>query len=374
MSKAFQKWLKDRDIQHELTSTYSPESNGKVERLNRTLLDMSRTLMLELSDVPKHERFWAEAVNTANFLRKRMFTSATNDKNKTPYEVIMGKKPNLGHIRKIGSKAIVHVPKAKRKGKFDARAKIGVLVGYERGNSYKFIPSKNKIITSRDVTFHEKLSQYKSGHVEPEKRSEESNVPIDVPQATDSTTETDEHSVDEIPDLLPNEEEDDDEYNDALTYSPNIRRSKRVSKPPVRFRNTGIIALNVRLGNEDADVPTTYKEALQGRDSKSWQKAMQEEIEEINKQGTWELVPLPNGAKAVKSKWVYTTKKDAEEKFIRNKSRLVAKGFTQRSGIDYNEVFAPVAKYSTLRFLLPLAADEELALLQLDVKSAFLTV
>ena len=78
---------------------------------------------------------------------------------------------------------------------------------------------------------------------------------------------------------------------------------------------------------------------------------MAEEIAELDKK-TWKLVPLPSGVGPIKTKWVYLTKMDHEKDVILRRARLLAKGFTQRQGIDYEEVFAPVTKYSTVRFSL----------------------
>ena len=80
LSNNFRKWLAKKGIHHELTSAYSPESNGKAERLNRTLLDMARTMLLSVPHLPKKKHMWAEAVNASCFLRNRMFTSASNEK------------------------------------------------------------------------------------------------------------------------------------------------------------------------------------------------------------------------------------------------------------------------------------------------------
>lgn len=104
------------------------------------------------------------------------------------------------------------------------------------------------------------------------------------------------------------------------------------------------------MENEElSHTPLTYDEAMASPERGKWKKAMNEEIAELNKH-TWKLVPLPTGSKPVKSKWVYATKIDANNKATRNRARLVAKGFTQRYGIEYDEIFAPVAKYSTVQF------------------------
>eukprot|EP01018_Ginkgo_biloba_P024370 Gb_37459 [translate_table: standard] len=115
--------------------------------------------------------------------------------------------------------------------------------------------------------------------------------------------------------------------------------------------------------------PITFEEAIE--DDK-WIKAMNEEIAAIEKNQTWELADLPEHKKPIGVKWIYRTKYNEQGKVNKHKARLVVKGYKQRSGIDYNEVFALVARMDTIRMILAFSAQKGWKLFHMDVKLAFL--
>ncbi|RVW38412.1 Retrovirus-related Pol polyprotein from transposon TNT 1-94 [Vitis vinifera] len=130
----------------------------------------------------------------------------------------------------------------------------------------------------------------------------------------------------------------------------------------------GDVEHNLVLFTSTAD-PTTFEEAVQ---SSKWRVAMDLEIEAIERNGTWEQTDLPEGVKKIGVKWVFKTKLNENGKVDKCKARLVAKGYAQQHGIDYTEVFAPVARWDTIRMVIALAARNGWSVYQLDVKSAFL--
>ena len=99
---------------------------------------------------------------------------------------------------------------------------------------------------------------------------------------------------------------------------------------------------------------------------------MQEEMESLQKNNTYELVKLPKGRKALRNKWVYKLKKDGRGDLVKYKARLVVKGFGQKKGIDFDEILSPVVKLSSIRIILGLATNQDLEIEQLDVKTTFL--
>ena len=115
--------------------------------------------------------------------------------------------------------------------------------------------------------------------------------------------------------------------------------------------------------------PRNYAEA---RETKEWTDACCDEIGSIEKNGTWVLVDLPIGAKAIGLKWVFKLKKNSDGSINKYKARLVAKGYVQVQGVDFDEVFAPVARIETIRLLMSLAAANKWEIHHLDVKTAFL--
>ena len=115
--------------------------------------------------------------------------------------------------------------------------------------------------------------------------------------------------------------------------------------------------------------PKNVKEALS---DESWIKAMQEELEQFTRNEVWTLVPRPNHTNVIGTKWIFKNKTDEFGIIIRNKARLVAQGYTQIKGIDFDETFAPVARLESIRLLLAVACVVGFKLFQMDVKSAFL--
>ncbi|GKB37635.1 putative ribonuclease H-like domain-containing protein, partial [Tanacetum coccineum] len=120
-------------------------------------------------------------------------------------------------------------------------------------------------------------------------------------------------------------------------------------------------------------IKTAYLHVLtQALTHPSWIEAMQDELLQFRLQKVWRLVDLPKGKHAIRTKWVYRNKKDERGIVVRNKARLVAQGYTQKEGIDYDKVFAPVARIEAIRLFLAYASFMGFIVYQMDVKSAFL--
>jgi hypothetical protein len=126
-------------------------------------------------------------------------------------------------------------------------------------------------------------------------------------------------------------------------------RSTRIKRPNPKYANAAITE------EEDATEPETFEEAQL---SLEWNKAMEEEFAALERNQTWELVPKPRDVKPISCKWVYKLKRRTDGLIERYKALLVARGFSQQYGLDYDETFSPVAKITTVRVLLALAANK----------------
>jgi hypothetical protein len=128
---------------------------------------------------------------------------------------------------------------------------------------------------------------------------------------------------------------------------------------------------NFALSITDDD-PITFREAVNSEDSKLWKKAMVEEMDALDKNEAWDIVELPTRRKYVGSKWLFKKKFNAQGKVEKYKSRLVAKGYSQVEGIDFGEIFSPIAKLTSIRFLLSISTAFDLEVEHMDVKTTFL--
>ena len=342
----------------------TPQQNGVAERMNRTLLEKVRCM---LSNAGLGKQFWAEAVTYAGHLVNRLPSSALE--RKTPMEVWSGKPAtDYDSLHVFGSTAYYHV----KESKLDPRAKKALFMGITSGvKGFRlWCLSTKKMICSRDVTFDESATLKKVA----DKDIQTSNTPQQV-ECTPKQVEFEQMGICPVNKSNSPATMEELEVEEVLTQEPlstpepvAVARPRREIRKPARFTDMVAYALPVV-----DDIPITYQEAMQSLESDKWKSAMDEEMQSLRKNNTWELAQLPKGKRAIGCKWVFA-KKDGSpsKKDIRYKARLVAKGYAQKEGIDYNDVFSPVVKHSSIRILLALVAQLNLELAQLDVKTAFL--
>lgn len=361
-SKLFGEYLKSRGIHHQTTVPDNPAQNGVAERMNRTIVEAARSMMCH-ANMP--QSFWAEAVSTAVYLRNRSPTVSV--KGVTPYQQWFGQKPDVSNLKVFGCVAYVHVAKNNRK-KFDAKSRRAVFVGYPEGTKgYKlYNPATGRFIKSRDVLFAEKdfhdfhneqslkPDLFYPDAVQPESREEEEN---------------DAGGANREDDGVRNRQPVGENFEDRFMREVQELGDRRQHRPPRRFAEEECYATTLTA---DIDEPSHINEALNGEYAVQWKHATDAEYESLMKNGTWDLVPLPKDKNIVGSRWVFKVKRNADGSIDRFKARMVAQGYSQSEGIDYEEVFSPVVKYTSLRTLLALANTNNWEVHQMDVRTAFL--
>lgn len=375
---------------------YSPQSNGRAERPNRTIFEKARTILSELNMVCKfddYKKLWPEAVRCVVYVHNRTLTrsSNVNERGKTPYEIVTGTKPDLSNLRVFGTKVKVLKPKSYRKSKVESKTWDGLHVGYNAGGAYRcYIPELGRVFLSKDVTFIEKLYRTEDEEIstmdEQEQGEErETRVPVENRVEEDNTKEI---SKAKRPPWIARENWDgstdnDDDYQDIPnegvgneddSQDVQTTRSGRVVKRIERFgeSNVAFITAEAMCGNVNDDVPTSAEQAVNTSDSRKWVDAMADEMLSLSSNRVFSVVHKPDERKAIKCRWVFAKKANSNGEIIRHKARLVAKGYSQVKGVDYEEVFSPVVRFDTLRFLLAQVARQDLELYQVDVKTAFL--
>ena len=376
ISKEFDNFCKQHGIIQEPTIPRTPQQNGVAERMNRTLLENARS-MLYHAKMPL--RFWAEAINTAAYIRNRCPTTAI--KGCTPYEVWFKRKPNISNLKVFGCNAYVHIPKEKRQ-KLDAKSTKCIFIGYAdpRKGYRMYDPGTKKVILSRDVKFCENNFE-NINHAGEGIREESINVYHDF--------ERDFHVI--YPEEDDKAEDDNNNLQDLepVGDSETLRRSERERRNPNRYGewiDTEAIDLDSLSDAENLTAnaflsiipeasiaePRSIKDAWNGEYAEKWREATDSEYESLLKNETWTLVPLPKNRNIVGSKWVFKVKHRADGTIDRFKARLVAQGYSQQQGVDYNEVFAPVTRANSIRVILSIANAMSMEIHQMDVKTAFL--
>ncbi|RVW49720.1 Retrovirus-related Pol polyprotein from transposon TNT 1-94 [Vitis vinifera] len=329
--------FKDIGIKHEFSAPRTPQQNGVVERKNRVLQEMART-MLNQHELPTH--FWAEAINTACYTSNR--THMRPHTRKTCYELWKGKKPSVKYFRVFGSRCYV-LKDHENLGKFESKSEEGIFLGYSsKSRAYRvYILSSKCMVESINVIVDDriKLSEDEEkkdeqgkkgdrGRIEPSKKNK-SRVPKNHP----------------LSNVIGN-------YEDSMV----TRRQSKLNEVSYVCYTSQIEPKNV-------------EEAL---NDEAWVDALHEELNQFSRNDVWFLVPRPKDVNVIGTKWIFKNKMDENGVIVRNKARLVAQGFKQIEGIDFDETFAPVARLESIRILLAVACVWKFKLFQMDVKSAFL--
>ena len=369
IAENFKSVLTQNKIKQQKTAPYSPHQNGKAERTWRSLFEMARCLLLQ-SGLPK--TLWTYAVMAAAYVRNRCYHQNIGC---TPFEKVVGKKPNIANMEAFGSTcyALVQNPK-----KLENRSEKGIFIGFDRGSPAHLVyfPETETVKKVRCVKFpkHSRLDQGGGGYVNLPFEFDVSNTNEDNSQNDENqnlkNSETHSQSAPVTPE---SEGESPEPRTGRIRNKPKYLNDYALDKEidevihENQMHTTIHYCYNANLHN----VPQSYPEAISSVDASEWDMAMKDEMQALEENNTFELVPLLEGKQIIGSKWVYAIKtdKNGNDHF---KARFVAKGYSQVEGVDYQETFSPTARMNSIRVISQIAVQNDLEIHQMDVKAAYL--
>ena len=285
--------------------------------------------------------FWAEAMETANYLRNRLPTKTRGHGEVIPEEKWCGSRQNLSHLRIFGSEVLVDIPKEKRIKTDIQHVWRGILIGYSNKTSKHYrawVPETKQVIFVSDPFIDESVQGAK--------------LLLDWPFETGSSSKQ------------------------KATGEPKPRRKAR--KIPIFQQNLipvveGEQAMSITESTSKIYEPNTYDEAISDLiQRRRWREAIEKELQNLESHHTWEYEQLSNDRKAIRSKWVFKVKYHLDGSVARFKARLVAQRFSQVQGIDCSETFAPTVSRESLRIFLAISAMLGLVIHQVDIVGAYL--
>ncbi|KAG6457289.1 hypothetical protein O3G_MSEX010208 [Manduca sexta] len=305
VNKQFQSFLQEHGIKHQTTIPYSPQQNGVAERANRTIMEAGRCMLQEAG---LDRRFWAEALNTAIYIKNKSPSKAV--RGMTPEEKWSGNKVNLSNLKVFGCVAYALTPNEKRK-KLDAKSKQFVFVGYcNESKGYRLIDPENpsKCVKSRDVQFLEE-KMYKALKTNQENFTItdcQMNLTNDNVNDINTTENNSTSSPTKI--YVANSSDSDSSYFDDthdVTWNPDMTE---VPESDSEYEETASMVVAMTAAESPCVEPQAIDEALSGPDKEHWRNAIEEEYKSFEQNKAWTLTQLPANKKAVKYKWGFKKK------------------------------------------------------------------
>nr|GEV18791.1 retrovirus-related Pol polyprotein from transposon TNT 1-94 [Tanacetum cinerariifolium] len=341
----------------------TPQHNDVVERRNRTLIEVAWTMLI-FSKAPMF--LWAEVMSTACYTQNQSLIHTRH--NKTPYELVHNKKPDLTFFKVFGA---LCYPTNDNKdiGKLQPTADIRIFVGYAPSRKG---PAPIFLMPGPIKPPRVELSVSPTPAVQ---------APVNLAGTPSSTT------IDQDAPSL-----------SILSSSSALQSHQGVAvestfmedNPVASVDNNPFINVFALEPSSDASlsgdvsstestyVSQTIHHLIKPKNFKSaitedcWFQSMQDEIHEFDPLQVWELVPQPDCVMIIALKWIYKVKLDEYSDVLKNKARLVAKGYRQEEGIDFEKSFAPVSRIEAIRIFIANAASKNMTIYQMDVKTAFL--
>ncbi|GJV79819.1 putative ribonuclease H-like domain-containing protein [Tanacetum coccineum] len=363
---------KKEGIKQEYSTARTPQQNGVAERMNRTLIEAARTM---LADSLLPTTFWAEAVtvkipeekdesrtSSTNSKKEETLTEPQKEKKDSSTDSLEDNPKIQAFRRELEEIALKHLGTVPEN---NTTSTPSVNTGSQTVNTGRLdhddsLMPELEIFHKPETGIFDEASYDEEGVI-----TDFNSLPTEIEVSPTPTLRI--HSIHPKSQILGDPKsavqtrskvQNKSGAHALLSHTQKQQRNNHKDQQHCLFA--------CFLSQEE---PKKIAEALQ---DDSWVQAMQEELLQFKLQQVWVLVDLPHGMKVIGTKWVYRNKRDERGVVVRNKARLVAQGYTQEEGIDYDEVFAPVARIEAIRLFLAFASFMGFIVYQMDVKSAFL--
>ena len=349
-----------------MSSINTPNQNARIERAWKTLFNMGRAIQFE-SKVPKCLREYI--LKYATFIMNRSYSEPIK---KTPFEAVHNVKPNANKLQLFGSLVYGYQHHVHKK-KWDPRALPGIFIGYDSRSPAKMIyfPEEHIIRKVKDVKFTDELYYATENPIR-----QSSTQSINHEQSANQST----RSNLELPTEQPSENCNPSSGRGHLRRYPTRQRQQTdflgiasdddSDTESETCINNLLYISSMSAKSNTMTIPNSYVEAINSQERHQWLKAMQQEMDSLRLNHTFKIVPLPPGQKPIGGRWVFTIKNDPTG-HLKYKARYVAKGFSQRPGINFDETYAPTVRMPTLRMLINICIQFGLILHQCDVNKAY---
>nr|GEU92718.1 retrovirus-related Pol polyprotein from transposon TNT 1-94 [Tanacetum cinerariifolium] len=356
-NQTLREYYEEVGISHEISVARSPQQNGVIERCNRTLIEAVRTMLI-YAQAPLF--LWAEAVATACYTQNRSIIRLCHGK--TPYELLHNKLPDLSFLHVFGA-LCYPTNDTENLGKLQPKANIGIFIGYTPTKKAFRIYNRGtrRIVETIHVDFDELMAMASEQSIQAESTGSPSFTLVDQDA---SSPRNDSLFGVPIPEVTSVQSSPMDHPLDNIMGQLSIPVSTRLQL----YEQALFCYYDAFLTSVE---PKTYKEVLT---QSCWIEVMQEELNEFERLEVWELIPRPDKVEVITLKWIYKVKLDELGGILKNKARLVACGYRQEEGIDFEESFAPVARLEAIRIFLAYVAHKNMVVYYMDVKTTFLNV
>ncbi|GJY94731.1 retrovirus-related pol polyprotein from transposon TNT 1-94 [Tanacetum coccineum] len=369
----------ENGISQNFSFSYTPKQNGIAKRKNKSLIEAARTM---LSGSVFSKQYWTEAVATAYYTQNK--STIVKRHLKTPYEIFHGRLPNIDFLHVFGcppsGSSIQEDNKLKKLTTSHLMKELKLLKYQVDSNVVQYIEPYEKpepIVTEVDASFDQNDQAYQNDQMDQNDVNDQNDHHVQANGILTEDTSTPKTisiptgpsiSIPSMAYLAPQDRWSKDKHIKLVNIIGNlgVGMLTRVMAKELSAASTHVSLFVDFLSKEE---PKKVFEALK---HPGWVDVMQEELNQFAINKVWTLVHAPYEKTITDSKWVFRNKRDETGIVIKNKERLVAQGYSQQEGIDYDETFAPVTRLKEIRIFLAFSTYMNFIVYQMVVKSAFL--